>query len=203
MWFAAVAWLISLYVVYRIIYVKMDRSFQQDRATYLADQRKLEAELTSQFAGKVLEMESRSSALIESRIQAWVQNESANIRRNAEEHAAVQLTMWREDETEDIRKDAIAKSIAVVRGKVTEHLVPYLGTFPYDPRDCRFLGAPIDLLIFDGLYGDGLKDIVFLEVKTGKASLSPREKSVREAINAGRVRWEQVRLDQDTVHLTK
>lgn len=200
-WIAA--WLITLYVAWRFIYNKMERSFQQDRATYLADQRKLEAELGQQFAEKVREMESRSSALIENRIQTWVQNESATIHRNAEERAAVQLSIWREDETDSIRKDAIAKSISVVRGKVTEHLVPYLGPFPYDPRDCRFLGAPIDLLVFDGLYGDGLKDIVFLEVKTGKASLSPREKSVREAINAGRVRWEQVRVDDDSPCFTK
>jgi hypothetical protein len=36
------------------------------------------------------------------------------------------------------------RSMAVTRGKVTEHIVPYLPGFDLDPKDIRFLGTPID-----------------------------------------------------------
>ena len=42
---------------------------------------------------------------------------------------------------------------------------------------------PIDLIVFDGLSGGDLKQIVFIEVKTGKKpNLTEREKRVRECI---------------------
>jgi hypothetical protein len=77
---------------------------------------------------------------------------------------------------------------------VTEHLAPYLPDFPYDPRDVRFLGAPVDLIIFDGMTENDLRKIVFLEVKTGSSGLSRRERKIRDAIQEGRVSWREFRL---------
>ena len=92
------------------------------------------------------------------------------------------LQRWRFDAEADIRKDAIRRSSAVVAGKVSEHLAPYMPGFPYDPKDARFLGTPIDLLVFDGLNDDALGEIVFLEIKTGGASLTARERRFAEAL---------------------
>src|SRR5712692_1713138 len=92
-----------------------------------------------------------------------------------------------------IREDAIQKSQAVTLGKVTEHLVPYLPGFEFDPRDVRFLGTPIDLIVFDGLCNGSVKRVVFVEVKTGRSSLTPRERFVREAVAANRVEWLEYR----------
>ena len=52
-------------------------------------------------------------------------------------------------EAELIRLDAVQRSLAVHRGKLTEHVVPYLPGFNLDPKDVRFLGTPIDLIAFD------------------------------------------------------
>ena len=85
---------------------------------------------------------------------------------------------------------------AVVTGKVTEHLVPLMGQFPYNPKDVRFLGTPVDLIVFDGMDEDDLSEIVFVEVKTGaSASLSTRERRIRDAVRAGYVRWHELRID--------
>ena len=43
------------------------------------------------------------------------------------------------------------RSEAVIKGKVTEHRVPFFEEFDFDPGDARFLGSPIDLIVFDGL----------------------------------------------------
>jgi predicted Holliday junction resolvase-like endonuclease len=95
----------------------------------------------------------------------------------------------------EIRADAVRRSAAVVSGKVSEHLAPYMPGFPYDPRDARFLGAPIDLLVFDGMNDDDLREIVFLEVKARGSTLTTRERRIRDAVLARRVSWKEFRVD--------
>lgn len=105
---------------------------------------------------------------------------------------------WTIQEEMRIRRDAIGKSEAVIRGKVTEHLIPYFPEFPFDPRDARFLGTPVDLIVFDGLSSGSLVRIVFLEIKTGKkGALSVREKQVRECIGKGLVHYEVFHMRRD------
>lgn len=105
---------------------------------------------------------------------------------------------WTIQEEMRIRRDAIGKSEAVIRGKVTEHLTPYFPEFPFDPRDARFLGTPVDLIVFDGLSSGSLVQIVFLEIKTGKkGALSVREKQVRECIGKGLVHYEVFHMRRD------
>jgi predicted Holliday junction resolvase-like endonuclease len=95
----------------------------------------------------------------------------------------------------EIRADAVRRSAAVVSGKVSEHLAPYMPGFPYDPRDARFLGAPIDLLVFDGMNGEELREIVFLEIKARGSTLTTRERRIRDAVLARRVSWKEFRVD--------
>ncbi len=101
---------------------------------------------------------------------------------------------WKDAHEERIRQDAIDRSRAVIAGQVTEHLVPYLPGFRFNPKDARFIGSPVDIVVFDGL-DEGAEDVsvVFLEIKTGGATLSGRERRIREAIRAGRVGWEEIR----------
>ncbi len=96
-----------------------------------------------------------------------------------------------------IREDAIRRSEAVIRGKVTEHLVPFFPEFKYDPKDARFIGTPVDLIVFDGLSEGALRQVVFVEVKTGKAGdLTSRERLVRDCVTSGKVGHEVMRLDE-------
>lgn len=95
------------------------------------------------------------------------------------------------------RRDSVARSHAVVSGKVREHLAPLLPEFSgsFDARDARFLGSPVDFVVFDGLDAGFLERVVFVEVKTGTASLSARERLVRDAVEQGRVEWRVLRLE--------
>ena len=108
--------------------------------------------------------------------------------REIEKAAQEQSLAWRQQHEKQIREDAIKRSAAVTKGKATEHLTPYLPDFHYDPNDARFIGAPIDFIVFDGLSEGTLRNIVFVEVKTGqRPALSAREKQVEDAVRAGRV----------------
>ncbi len=106
----------------------------------------------------------------------------------------VAFIVWRAKHAGAIRADAVAKSLAVTVGKVSEQLVPYLPGFGYNPKDARFLGSPVDFVVFDGLDAGALRRVVFLEVKTGAAALSTRERQVRDAIESGRIAWDELRI---------
>jgi len=103
------------------------------------------------------------------------------------------LLVWKANYTKQIRKDSVDRSRATISGQVHEQLLPYLPDFPFDPKDVRFLGAPVDLLVFDGLNAGKLERIVFVEVKTGNSQLSPRERQVRDMVQARGVSWEEIR----------
>ena len=108
--------------------------------------------------------------------------------------ASAYFLLWRLRYTRRIRDDAVQRSQAVTAGKVHEQLIPYLPDFPYNPKDVRFLGSPVDLVVFDGLAEGRLRRVVFVEVKTGAAGLTARERSVREVVHARSVEWAELRV---------
>jgi len=104
--------------------------------------------------------------------------------------------IWKLRYTRAIRENAVQRSLAVTAGKVHEQLVPYLPEFGFNPKDARFLGSPVDLVIFDGLAAGQVRRVVFLEVKTGGAALTTRERQVRDVIDAREVVWAELRLNR-------
>ena len=80
-------------------------------------------------------------------------------------------------------------------GKVTEYIVPYLPEFSYNPKDARFIGSPVDFVVFDGLDRGAVGQVVFIEVKTGSGSLTKRERQVRDAVLAKNVEWREMRVE--------
>ena len=100
---------------------------------------------------------------------------------------------WCESELQIRKKavqDGINKSRAVLGGKFTEQMAPYLPEFKYDPTEARFLGSPVDLIVFPGLSQGEPREIVIMEIKTGGSQLSPLENKIRKLIESGMVRWE-------------
>jgi len=110
--------------------------------------------------------------------------------------ALVYVQWWKARYTQAIRQDAVQRSHAVTTGKVHEQLVPYLPEFGFNPKDARFLGSPVDLLVFDGLDDGELRRVVFLEIKTGGSALTGRERQVRDVVRAHQVAWEELRIER-------
>lgn len=101
---------------------------------------------------------------------------------------------WKARYTAAIRGDAVQRSQAVTAGKVHEQLLPYLPDFHFNPKDARFLGTPVDLVVFDGLAEGQVRRVVFVEVKTGNSALTGRERQVRDVIEAREVEWAELRV---------
>lgn len=118
------------------------------------------------------------------------------------ESAKTLLKEWKITSEAEIRQDAINRSYSVNLGKITEHLVPFHKSFlsQFNPKDARFIGSPIDLLVFDG-YADKKDEyiIYFVEVKTGNSKLTEVQKKVKEAVKDLRIRWAEVNPDDEVV----
>jgi predicted Holliday junction resolvase-like endonuclease len=104
------------------------------------------------------------------------------------------FVIWKLRYTAAIRENAVQRSLAVTAGKVHEQLAPYLPEFRFNPKDARFLGSPVDFVVFDGLSAGEVQRVVFLEVKTGGAALTERERQVRRVIEAREVEWVELRV---------
>src|SRR5438552_1901592 len=150
---------------------------------------------------KYYQLQSQLNQRVQLQVDAWRSREldaaRSQLRQMAQAEAGVALERWRIEQEVIIRADAIRRSSAVVSGKVTEHLAPYMVTFPYNPKDARFLGTPVDLIVFDGMNEDALREIIFLEVKSRSSSLTARERQIRDAVVARRVVWKEFRVGDE------
>jgi predicted Holliday junction resolvase-like endonuclease len=106
------------------------------------------------------------------------------------------LHRYGETELAAARRDAAKRSRSVLGGKAGEQLAPLLPQFyeRFNPAEARFLGAPVDYVVFDGLATGELRELVLVEVKTGGAGLNANEREVELAVAEGRVAFELLRL---------
>jgi len=117
--------------------------------------------------------------------------------RKFREWQETEVLRWQE-EKEKARRESVMQSRAVLGGKFTEQLAPYLPEFNYDPTEARFIGSPIDLIIFPGLAKGEPEEIVIMEIKTSKTGqLTPQERKIRQLIEDGMVRWELLQKPQE------
>jgi predicted Holliday junction resolvase-like endonuclease len=63
--------------------------------------------------------------------------------------------------------------------------------------DARFIGHPIDFIVFNGLTDGELKEVIFVEVgnENKERELNKHERQVRDIIQQGKVRWECIKIN--------
>jgi predicted Holliday junction resolvase-like endonuclease len=153
--------------------------------------REQDAILKKDEAEKDLEIVNGAHELLEKFKATELELKAKELKEIAEREAAVLFEVWKIRETDRIRKESVNKSMGANYGKITEHLLPfseYLQQF--NPRDIRFIGSPVDLMIFEGI--TERKEIVnihFVEIKTGGGQLSKKQRIVGDAIAAHRIKW--------------
>lgn len=111
-------------------------------------------------------------------------------RKIGERFYAARFDEWKKEYEKSIRKDAVERSRAVLGGKFSEQLAPYFPDFNYDPTEVRFIGSPVDFIVFKGTSVNEPEEIIFVEVKTGKSNLSENERKLKEIVDSKKVRWE-------------
>ena len=81
------------------------------------------------------------------------------------------------------------RSQAVKYGQLTEQFIPFIESFPYDPQQFRFLGNPIDGVLFDE------SSIIFCEFKTASSQLNQKQKKIKQLVENKRIKWLEFRVD--------
>lgn len=94
-----------------------------------------------------------------------------------------------------IRTKAVQWSRSSIFGEVYEKILPALPNFPYAPKDMVFIGKWCDYIIFDWLSEWSLREIIFLELKSGKSILNKNEKAIQSLVDHKRVRFSEYRID--------
>lgn len=119
------------------------------------------------------------------------------------EQYIAQLELEHREALEEARRKSVNTSRAVLKGKMAEQFAPLFPQFNYLPANARFLGDPIDYVVFNGYseFRDGEIsadeiEVVLIDIKSGRARLSKGQQAIANAIRAGRVRFETIRIDQ-------
>ena len=100
----------------------------------------------------------------------------------------------------EIRDDAIKQSRAVLSGQFSEQIAPYLPDFPYKPTEARFIGKPIDFVVFKGMDEKKIEEVVFVEVKSGQSQLSKVEKTLKSAIENKNISWHEYKVPENVTN---
>ncbi|MEZ2772657.1 Holliday junction resolvase-like protein [Acinetobacter pseudolwoffii] len=104
-----------------------------------------------------------------------------------------------EYEKKQAKKVALTGSRNTIKGQMSERYCPFQSDFLYAPEDCHFMGKPLDFIVFKNIekYREDdpsitLEDIevIFLEIKTGKSSLTKVEKAIKYAIDNKKVSFQ-------------
>ena len=83
------------------------------------------------------------------------------------------------------------RSMSTKHGMMAEQFLPYYKDFPGDPQKFKFLGAPVDGILFEE------DKIVIIEFKTGKSQLSATQRRIRKLIKEGKVYFQEIRMPEE------
>ena len=131
------------------------------------------------------------------------QTRNGRIKAEYEQYIA-ELELEHEQAIIAAQKRSVNTSRAVLKGKMAEQLAPILPEFQYLPSDAKFLGDPLDYVVFNGYsdFRDGAGraediEVVLIDIKSGAARLTKGQQAIAQAIKQGRVRFETVRINFD------
>ncbi len=137
---------------------------------------------------KYLNMKFHFEEILHIELNRWKEKELQEIKMQLysliDKEYKVKFENWLNEKEKEIRKDAIKRSADVVLGKIGEQFAPVMTFSKYrlNPKDARFLGSPIDYIVFNGLSEGKLKEIVFVEIKHGNSKLSKSQIQIKEVI---------------------
>ena len=128
---------------------------------------------------------------------------NGRIKAEYEQYIA-ELEMEHQQALVSAQKRSVNTSRAKKKKKMAEQLAPIMPEFQYLPSDAKFLGDPVDYVVFDGYSdfrdGEGRAEdieVVLIDIKSGGARLTKGQQAIAQAIAQGRVRFETIRIDFD------
>jgi predicted Holliday junction resolvase-like endonuclease len=165
-----------------------DKAKWEDKRKIFAAEWRLKLEtLENKYKNQILELQKNNEINTKNLIHDWQLRYTNDLAEIKELFQSAEKYM---------RYDAVKRSKRTLLGKLWEQVSPYLPKFPFRPSDMKFLGSPIDFIIFDGASENDIKQVIFLEVKSGDSKLSTQERKLKKAIEGGNVSWKLFNVDK-------
>lgn len=117
---------------------------------------------------------------------------------------AAQVQQWQVKELYAVRHDALDKSRPEVQRRVGTTIASWTHSFPFLQEDSRFLGHPIDYVVFEGSAQVRAKQeqqitcVTFVRAREDGRD-DPDGRLVEECVKLGRVEWRTLEMTQNAV----
>ena len=85
--------------------------------------------------------------------------------------------------------DSNLRSNAVKQGLTLEQWIPISENYPWDHRNFRFLGDPIDGIQFEN------NKILLVEFKSGNSRMSNKQKAIQQLVENGKVEFIEIKTN--------
>ena len=72
-------------------------------------------------------------------------------------------------------------------GQITEQFLPLVESYPWDSKQFRFLGSPIDGIQFEE------DRIILVEFKSSSSQMSARQRKIKNLVEQGKIDFELIR----------
>ena len=75
------------------------------------------------------------------------------------------------------------QSLSTSYGQLTEQFAPFMKQYPFNWKQFRFIGSPIDGIQFND------DSIFFVEIKVASSSMSQRQRRIKHLVEEKKVHW--------------
>jgi predicted Holliday junction resolvase-like endonuclease len=136
-------------------------------------------------------VEKEINTILESRLK-YTERE---YQRNQEQILDLKFKEWLSDNEFDIRRTAIQKMNSHILDNISNELSIMKNNFAFNPKDIKFTGRFIDLIIFDGAANEEIVNIYFIDIqRQGIMRKNNFKTKVASAINNGNLSFQEINL---------
>ena len=101
------------------------------------------------------------------------------------------LRLWWSGRRKAQQASSQIRAASIDRGLIAEQFAPFTNAFQklgWDAQEFKFLGKPVDGVQFEE------DEVIIVEFKTGKSTLSQKQRRIKELVERGKVRFQEVRF---------
>jgi predicted Holliday junction resolvase-like endonuclease len=147
--------------------------------------------IITNVVNKEHKIEKEINSILESRLK-YTERE---YQRNQEQLLDLKFKEWLSENEFDIRRTAIRQMNSHILDNISNGLSIIKNNFAFNPKDIKFTGRFIDLIIFDGAADEELVNIYFIDIdRPGIASKHNFKTKVANAIKKGNVSFQEINL---------
>ncbi len=147
--------------------------------------------IITNIINKERKIEKEISLILESRLK-YTERE---YQRTQEQFLDFKFKEWLRENEFDIRRTAIRQMSSNIVDNISKELSIVKNNFAFNPKDIKFTGRFIDLIIFDGAANEEIVNIYFIDIqRPGFNSKYNFKTKVFNAIKNGNVSFQEINL---------